>query len=74
MLLILLSFARQAGVPEDGVVLVLTLIMPIHMFRQLKQAYQLRFFSALWRTIALAIFSVISILLFLVLALALGAM
>jgi len=73
MLLIVLSPIRQAGVPEDGVVLALLLVMPIHMFRQLKGAYQLRFFSALWRTAALMVFSVLSILLFLVFALALGA-
>jgi hypothetical protein len=74
MLLIVLSPIRQAGVPEDFVVLALLLIMPLHMFRQLKGAYQLRFFSALWRTIALLFFSNVAIMLFLVLALALGAM
>ncbi len=74
MLLILLSFARSAGLSEDGVLLVLMLVMPVHMFRQLQGAYQLRFFSALWRAVALSIFSATAVLLFLMLALVLGAM
>ncbi len=74
MMLILLSFARAAGLSEDGVLLVLMLVMPVHMFRQLQGAYQLRFFSALWRAVALSIFSATAVLLFLTLALVLGAL
>jgi hypothetical protein len=73
MVLILLSFGRAAGMSEDGVLLALMLVMPVHMFRQLQGAYQLRFFSALWRAVALAIFSAAAVLLFLMLALAIVA-
>jgi hypothetical protein len=74
LLLIVLSFLRQAAVSEDGVLLTLALIVPVHMFRQLKGAYQLGWIGALWRTIALALFSLTVFALFLLLLFALGAM
>ena len=73
LLLIALSFARVAGLPEDFVLLAIVLIVPVHMFRQLKGAYGLGIFGALWRTVALAVFSVLTFLLFLALLFALGA-
>ena len=73
MVLILLSFGRAAGMSEDGVLLTLMLVMPVHMFRQLQGAYELRFFSALWRAVALSIFSAAAVVLFLMLALAIVA-
>jgi hypothetical protein len=48
------------------------LIPPLHMYRQLKGAYGLSRFSALWRTILLTIFAVVAIGLFVVLLFALG--
>jgi hypothetical protein len=45
---------------------------PVHMYRQLKGAYQLRWFSALWRTAALLVFALVAATLFFVLLLALG--
>jgi hypothetical protein len=50
------------------------LIPPIHMYRQLRGAYQLSRFSALWRTIFLLIFSAVSMTIFLLLLLALGVL
>jgi len=45
---------------------------PVHMFRQLKGAYQLRWFSALWRTVALLVFALVAASLFFALLLVLG--
>ena len=40
------------------------LIVPVHMFAQLKGAYSLKVFSTLWRTVALMVFCTIVIGLF----------
>ncbi|MEA3044624.1 MAG: hypothetical protein QOH47_2462 [Sphingomonadales bacterium] len=50
----------------------ITLVPPVHMYRQLKGAYQLRTFSALWRTAFVLWFAFIAATLFFVLLLALG--
>jgi hypothetical protein len=47
---------------------------PIHIFVQLRGTYQLRWYSALWRTFALGIFAMITLTLFLMLLLGLGLM
>jgi len=47
---------------------------PIHIFFQLRGAYQLNWFSALWRTFALLIFATITLTLFGILLLGLGLM
>ncbi|MGN6817103.1 MAG: DUF3667 domain-containing protein [Sphingomonas sp.] len=47
---------------------------PVHMFFQLRGAYQLNWFSALWRTFALLVFASITLTLFAVLLLGLGLM
>lgn len=51
---------------SGGVVGWLLLIPPVHMFVQLRGAYGLRWFSALWRTIALLAFSVTALTLFVI--------
>src|SRR5690606_778993 len=48
------------------------MIVPAHMFAQLKGAYSLKVFSALWRTIALLIFCEIAATLFIVSIIYLG--
>lgn len=73
LLLIVLSFARVAGMWEDGVLIILATVVPVHMFRQLKSAYCLSFLGALWRTVALALFALLVFGLFLLLLIALGA-
>lgn len=47
---------------------------PVHMFYQLRGTYGLNWFSALWRTVALLMFSGITLILFLLLLLGLGVM
>lgn len=48
------------------------LIVPVHMFAQLKGAYSLKIFSTLWRTVALVIFCEIVATLFIVSIIYLG--
>jgi hypothetical protein len=46
--------------------------LPVHMFAQLKGTYGLRWFSALWRTVALLVFCVLASTLFLLAIIMLG--
>ena len=50
------------------------LVPPVHIYKQLRGAYGLSRFSALWRTIVLMVFVTIILLLFLNLLLLLGAL
>jgi hypothetical protein len=60
-----------AGLP--GVASLLFFVPPIHMYRHLKQSYQLGRFSAVMRTMALLTFAFIAAGLFLATAVAIGA-
>jgi hypothetical protein len=72
--LIVLSLLRPLGLPEVIAVLAMTFVPPIHIYRQLKQAYQLRWWSALWRTFVLINFAFIASTLFFLLLVAIGAL
>jgi hypothetical protein len=73
LLVVALSLVHAvAGDNFNG--LAITLVPPVHMYRQLKGAYELRIFSALWRTAFLLWFAFIAATLFFVLLLALGAL
>ncbi len=52
--------------------LMLGILPPLHMYRQLKQAYGLSRFSALWRTFALSNFAIIALSLFVTMITLLG--
>jgi hypothetical protein len=52
--------------------LIIAFVPPIHMYRQLKQAYGLSRFGALWRLTALMTFALFALILFATLILALG--
>jgi hypothetical protein len=71
---IVLTVAGFAGVGAGVIVPAALLIPPIHMFRQLKQAYQLHWASATLRTFLLVNFCWITATLFFVLLLGLGAL
>nr|MDQ4088054.1 hypothetical protein [Pseudomonadota bacterium] len=71
--LIALSLLRPLGLPEVISGLAITFVPPIHIYRQLRGAYQLSRFSAIWRTAALIVFAFIAAGLFFTLLLALGA-
>jgi hypothetical protein len=72
--LIALSMLRPIGFPEGLAIVLITFVPPIHMFRQLKGAYQLRWWSALWRTFVLLWFAFIAGTLFFLLLVTAGAL
>jgi hypothetical protein len=74
LLLITASVFSVAGVSQGLIVLALTFIPPFHMYRQLRGAYSLSRFSALWRTFFLLIFASIASSLFFTLLLMLGVL
>jgi hypothetical protein len=69
----LIVLALLKAVPNtEGIRIAMILIPPLHMYRQLRGAYQLGRWSAIWRTGALLVFAFTAIILFLLLLLALG--
>jgi hypothetical protein len=52
--------------------LMLVFLPPLHMYRQLKQAYDLSRFSAAWRTVLLNLFAAVSLTAFVTMILAIG--
>jgi hypothetical protein len=69
-----LSLLRPIGLGDTLPGLAMALVPPLHMYRQLRGAYQLSRPSALWRTALLLIFAMIAGGLFFALLLALGAL
>jgi hypothetical protein len=61
-----------AGV--SGIAGLLFMVPPFHMYRQLKGAYHLGRFGALWRTVALTVFAFVAVGLFVVLLVAFGVL
>jgi hypothetical protein len=74
MSLALIAFVllRTAGITSGLLTFLFLLVPPIHMYRQLKGAYGLSRWSALWRTFLLLNFATIAITLFFLMLLALG--
>jgi hypothetical protein len=72
MLVIAAGLLIAAGMP--GVAGLLFFVPPFHMYRHLKQTYELGRFSAIMRTMALLTFAFIAAALFFAAAVALGAM
>ncbi len=71
---IVLTLLRPLGIGEWLFGLAITFVPPIHMYRQLRGAYSLSRWSAIWRTFMLLMFSSIAASLFLLLLVALGAL
>jgi hypothetical protein len=63
--LVALTFLRLVGISEAIIGLLLVFVPPLHMFRQLRGAYSLSRWSALWRTLALIVFAAMATSLFL---------
>ncbi|MGZ8335127.1 MAG: DUF3667 domain-containing protein [Allosphingosinicella sp.] len=74
MLATLLMILGFAGAPRAVIATAAVFVPPIHMFRQLKQAYRLHWASALLRTFLLLNFCSITAGLFFVILLGLGAL
>ena len=68
LLLIAMALVRSIGVPTGTALL----LVPVHFFRQLQQAYRLSVFSALWRTFALLLVAFVTLTLFSIVLLVLG--
>jgi hypothetical protein len=69
---LLVVAAVLVGTVAPAVAGMAMLIPPIHMFRQLRGAYQVSRWGALWRTVLLTIFAVAAAVLFMVLLVGLG--
>ena len=65
---------RSLGLPSAAVAILLLVVPPVHIFRQLRGAYALGWFSALWRTMVLLWCAAAALVLFLILLLTLGVM
>ena len=72
LLVTLLSLMVRIGVPDGWIVLSALIVPPVHMFAQLRGAYELRKRSAAWRTVALTIFAFTAFAAFAALLLVLG--
>jgi hypothetical protein len=68
------AIADALGLPNGLFVTGLLFVPPIHMYRQLRGAYGLSWFGALWRTLFLLWFAFIAAMLFMVLLVALGVL
>lgn len=71
LIMVVAGFARYGG-PLAPVSAALPFVIPAHMFAQVKGAYRLSVFSALWRTFLLLVFCSVAFTLFLVAIIALG--
>jgi hypothetical protein len=69
---VILALLRPLGLGEAVIGTAITFVPPIHMYRQLRGAYQLSRWSAVWRTFVLVVSSFVSLSLFLVLLVVAG--
>ncbi|HEX4694272.1 DUF3667 domain-containing protein [Sphingomonas sp.] len=74
LLITVVSLLALIGAPGWLYGCMIAFAPPVHIFAQLRGAYGLRWFSALWRTIVLGIFASITLSLFAMLLLGLGLM
>ena len=74
LLVILLTIADAAGLASKMIGMVAMIAPPLHMYKQLRGAYRLRRFSALWRTMFLLSFAFVALLFFLLMLLGMGLM
>ncbi|WEK45792.1 MAG: DUF3667 domain-containing protein [Candidatus Andeanibacterium colombiense] len=72
LLFVVLAIAGTLGTPASVIAPLMVAVPTVHIFAQVRGAYQLRVFSALWRTLALLLFIVVVALLFAAALLALG--
>lgn len=72
LLFIALSLLSMNGLGGGWVFAALAVVPPLHLYKQLRKAYGLSRFSALWRLLILLVFILVVILLFLQILLLLG--
>jgi hypothetical protein len=71
-MMLLLSAASLLSLVTPSIASIAWLLPPIHMYRQLKGAYSLGRFGAIWRAIALTMFAFIAIALFMTVLVGVG--
>lgn len=71
---IALALLRPLGVGGTIIGWAIAIIPPVHVYRQLRGAYQLSRWSAVWRTLVLIAFAFVALTLFLLLLLLLGVL
>jgi hypothetical protein len=71
---IALSLLRAIGFPEALAGFAMLIVPPVHIYRQLRGAYELSRFSALWRAFVLINVTGLTLSLFFLLLLALGVL
>ena len=71
---IVLTLLRPLGLSGQAALTAMTFLPPIHIYRQLRGAYQLSRLSAIWRTAALLFFAILASSLFGLLLLLLGVL
>ncbi len=74
LLLVLMSFLALSSVTEALIGPLLAFGIPVHMFFQLKGAYNLRNRSALWRTFALGMSATVVVVMFSTILILIGAL
>lgn len=74
ILLVILALLTAIGMPGDWTLLALVLLIPIHLYRQLRGAYRLGSGAAAVRTFWLLLSAIIALQIFLVLLLILGVL
>jgi len=74
LLVTAVTVLMMIGAPGWTYGLLIAFAPPVHIFAQLRGTYALRWFSSLWRTIALLVFGNITLVLFAMLLLGLGLM
>jgi hypothetical protein len=72
-MMLLLVTASVVGLVSNALASIAWFVPPVHMFRQLRGAYGVGTWGALWRTIALTIFAFIAISMFVSLLVGIGA-
>jgi len=72
--LIALILLNRTGATGNVIGPLALIVPPVHMYRQLRGAYRLRRWSALWRTAALVLFTGVALTLFTAMLLALGVL
>jgi hypothetical protein len=72
LLIMIAAAAMRLGLSLGWAVLAVSLVVPIHMYAQVKGAYSLRTFSAVWRTFLLLNFCWVTLTLFLLAIIWLG--
>jgi hypothetical protein len=74
LLVIALTLLSEAGLGEDAIALSALIVPPVHMYRQLRGAYGTRRRWAILRTILLIVFAGLTLTVFFLLLLAIGAL